>query len=295
METKGIGREMSRKNELGRKSSRPMNKTFSNLGRHLILIIGALTILIPFLWMITTSFQTKAETYTAQSIFPTSWHWENYLQAWQNAPFGRFYINSLIMSAGIVIGHLIFDSLAAFAFARLKFPGKNILFIILLAGLMVPIFVTVIPAYAIVSPLGWIDTFAALIVPRLADVFGIILLRQYFSTIPMELDEAARMDGCSSWQIYWRIIIPLAKPALATLAIFSFLFAWNDFLWPLLVTNAEEMRTIQIGLNGFVGRYGTSWNYLMAGTITATLPSVVVFLFFQRALERGIAATGLKD
>ena len=199
------------------------------------------------------------------------------------------------MSAGIVIGHLIFDSLAAFAFARLKFPGKNILFIILLAGLMVPIFVTVIPAYAIVSSLGWIDTFAALIVPRLADVFGIILLRQYFSTIPMELDEAARMDGCSSWQIYWRIIIPLAKPALATLAIFSFLFAWNDFLWPLLVTNAEEMRTIQIGLNGFVGRYGTSWNYLMAGTITATLPSVVVFLFFQKALERGIAATGLKD
>ena len=199
------------------------------------------------------------------------------------------------MSAGIVIGHLIFDSLAAFAFARLKFPGKNILFIILLAGLMVPIFVTVIPAYAIVSSLGWIDTFAALIVPRLADVFGIILLRQYFSTIPMELDEAARMDGCSSWQIYWRIIIPLAKPALATLAIFSFLFAWNDFLWPLLVTNAEEMRTIQIGLNGFVGRYGTSWNYLMAGTITATLPSVVIFLFFQRALERGIAATGLKD
>ena len=160
---------------------------------------------------------------------------------------------------------------------------------------MVPIFVTVIPAYAIVSSLGWIDTFAALIVPRLADVFGIILLRQYFSTIPMELDEAARMDGCSSWQIYWRIIIPLAKPALATLAIFSFLFAWNDFLWPLLVTNAEEMRTIQIGLNGFVGRYGTSWNYLMAGTITATLPSVVVFLFFQKALERGIAATGLKD
>ena len=146
METKGIGREMSRKNDLERKVSRPMNKTFSNLGRHLILIIGALTILIPFLWMITTSLQTKAETYTAQSIFPTSWHWENYLQAWQNAPFGRFYINSLIMSAGIVIGHLIFDSLAAFAFARLKFPGKNILFIILVAGLMVPMFVTVIRA-----------------------------------------------------------------------------------------------------------------------------------------------------
>lgn len=266
-----------------------------SLGRHVVLILGSFTVLVPFLWMITTSLQTKAETYTAQSIIPTSWHWENYLQAWQNAPFARYYLNSMLMAAGIVVGHLIFDSLAAFAFARLKFPGKKIIFIVLLAGLMVPTFVTIIPAYAIVAKLGWIDTFAALIVPRLADVFGIILLRQYFSTIPMELDEAARIDGCSSWQIYYRILLPLAKPALATLAIFSFLFAWNDFLWPLLVTNAEEMRTIQIGLNGFVGRYGTSWNYLMAGTLTATLPSVIVFMFFQKALERGIASTGLKD
>ncbi|EEZ90138.1 ABC transporter, permease protein [Mobiluncus mulieris 28-1] len=267
----------------------------TNLVRHAVLILGSFTILVPFLWMITTSLQSKAETYTAQSIIPTSWHWENYLQAWQNAPFARYYLNSMLMAAGIVVGHLVFDSLAAFAFARLKFPGKKIIFIVLLAALMVPSFVTIIPAYAIVANLGWIDTFAALIVPRLADVFGIILLRQYFSTIPMELDEAARIDGCSSWQIYYRILMPLAKPALATLAIFSFLFAWNDFLWPLLVTNAEDMRTIQIGLNGFVGRYGTSWNYLMAGTLTATLPSVIVFIFFQKALERGIAATGLKD
>ena len=144
METEGVGCEMSWKDNLEHTHSKTMNKTLGNLGRHLILIVGALTILIPFLWMITTSLQTKAETYTAQSIFPTSWHWENYLQAWQNAPFGRFYINSLIMSVGIVVGHLIFDSLAAFAFARLKFPAKNILFSILLAGLMVPIFVTVL-------------------------------------------------------------------------------------------------------------------------------------------------------
>ena len=265
------------------------------IARHAVLIIGALTILVPFMWMITKSLQTKAETYTSQSIIPTSWNWENYLQAWQGAPFGQYYLNSLVMALGIVIGHLIFDSLAAFAFARLEFPGKRIIFVLLLAALMVPTFVTIIPAYAIVAKLQWIDTFAALIVPRLADVFGIILLRQYFSSIPKELDEAARIDGCSSFGIYWRIIIPLSKPALATLAIFAFLFAWNDFLWPLLVTNSEEMRTIQIGLNGFVGRYGTSWNYLMAGTLTATLPSVIVFLFFQKALERGIASTGLKD
>ena len=266
-----------------------------HLARHIVLIIGAASVLIPFMWMFTTSLQTKAETYAVQSVIPTSWHWENYLHAWQSAPFANYYINSLIMSAIIVVGHLAFDAMAAFAFARLEFPGKKVLFILLLSAFMVPAFVTVIPMYGIIAQLRWIDTMAALTVPRLADVFGIILLRQHFSTIPRELDEAARIDGCSSLGIFIKVILPLSKPALATLGVFSFLFAWNDFLWPLLVTNAEEMRTIQIGLSGFVGRYGTSWNYLMAGTLTSTLPSIIIFFFFQKALERGIASTGLKD
>lgn len=265
------------------------------LARHTILILGSVVVVVPFLWMFTTSLQTRAETYTNSSILPTSWHWENYLRAWQSAPFAQYYLNSLVMAVGIVVGHLIFDALAAYAFARLDFPGKNILFPVLLAGLMVPTFVTVIPAYTIVANLGWIDTYAALIVPRLADVFGILLLRQYFVTIPVELEEAARIDGCSRAGTFFRVIVPLSSPAFATLGIFSFLFAWNDFLWPLLVTNNDDMRTIQLGLSSFVGRYGTSWNYLMAGTLTATIPSIVVFLFFQRALVRGIASTGLKD
>lgn len=265
------------------------------LVRHLVLIAGSVFVVVPFLWMFTTSLQTRAETYTNTSILPTSWHWENYLRAWTSAPFAQYYTNSLIMAAGIVIGHLILDSLAAYAFARLMFPFKRTLFTLLLAGLMVPTFVTVIPAYAIVAELGWIDTYYALIVPRMADVFGIILLRQYFVTIPRELEEAARIDGCSRAGTFIRVIVPLSMPAFATLGIFSFLFAWNDFLWPLLVTNNDDMRTIQIGLASFVGRYGTSWNYLMAGTLTATVPSIVVFLLFQRALVRGIASTGLKD
>ncbi|WP_216378897.1 carbohydrate ABC transporter permease [Arcanobacterium phocae] len=272
-----------------------MRNRFTYLGHHIILGIGAISIVIPFLWMFTTSLQTKAETYTSQGIFPTSWHWENYIQAWSGAPFADYYLNSALMSVGIVLGHVFFDSLAAFAFARIEFPGKKVIFIVLLATLMVPTFVTIIPAYAIIAHLHWVDTFAALIIPRLADVFGIILLRQFFETIPRELDEAARIDGCSTIRIYWQIILPLARPALATLVIFSFLFAWNDFLWPLLVTNSEEMRTVQIGLSGFVGRYGTSWNYLMAGTLTATVPSILFFMLFQRALEKGIATTGLKD
>lgn len=265
------------------------------LTRHLILIVGAAFVVVPFLWMFTTSLQSRAETYTNTSILPSSWHWENYVHAWEAVPFGQYYLNSIIMAVGIVTGHLVLDALAAYAFARLEFPLKNVIFVILLAALMVPTFVTIIPAYAIVADLGWIDSYAGLIVPRLADVFGIILLRQYFASIPLELEDAARIDGCGRIGTFFRIIVPLSTPAFATLAIFSFLFAWNDFLWPLLVTNTDEVRTIQIGLASFVGRYGTSWNYLMAGTLTATIPSIVVFLIFQRALVRGIAATGMKD
>ncbi|QRY39840.1 carbohydrate ABC transporter permease [Microbacterium hominis] len=267
----------------------------TRLIRHLILILGAVVVVVPFLWMFTTSLLSRAETYTNTSILPTSWHWENYVTAWQAAPFAQYYLNSIIMTGAIVLGHLVLDALAAYAFARLRFPFRNTLFVLLLAMLLIPTFVTVIPAYAIVADLGWIDSYAGLIVPRLADVFGIILLRQYFSTIPVELEDAARIDGCSRIGTFFRIIVPLSTPAFATLAIFSFLFAWNDFLWPLLVTNTDDFRTIQIGLSSFVGRYGTSWNYLMAGTLTATIPAIVVFLIFQRALVRGISTTGLKD
>lgn len=269
--------------------------TVANLARHAVLIVGAIVVVVPFLWMVTTSLQSRAETYTNASILPTSWHWENFAKAWDAAPFGQYYVNSLVMAAGIVGGHLVLDALAAYAFARLRFPLKNALFVILLAALMVPTFVTIIPAYSLVASFGWIDTYWGLIVPRLADVFGIILLRQFFSSIPLELEDAARIDGCSRAGTFFRIIVPLSKPAFATLAIFSFLFAWNDFLWPLLVTNSDELRTIQIGLSAFVGRYGTSWNYLMAGTLTATLPSIIVFMVFQRFLVRGIAMSGLKD
>jgi len=269
--------------------------TTSALGRHALLLVGAFLVITPFLWMFTTSLQSRAETYSNGSILPTSWHWENYAVAWEAAPFGQYYLNSLIMAAGIVSGHLVLDALAAYAFARLRFPFKNAIFVVLLAALMIPSFVTIIPAYSLVASFGWIDTYWGLIVPRLADVFGIILLRQFFVSIPNELEDAARIDGCSRVGTFFRIMVPLSLPAFATLGIFSFLFAWNDFLWPLLVTNSDELRTIQIGLSAFQGRYGTSWNYLMAGTLTATVPSIIVFMFFQRALVRGIAASGLKD
>lgn len=260
--------------------------------RHTLLALGSATVIVPFVWMFLTSVKKRSEVFTR--FWPTEWHWENYVHAWQAAPFERYYLNSIVMTVGIVAGHVVLDSLAAYAFARLRFPAKNPIFLVLLATMMVPQFVTIIPAFSLVVQLHWTDTYWALIVPRLADVFGIVLLRQYFATIPREIEEAARLDGCGRVRTFVQVVVPLSSASLATLAIFAMLFAWNDFLWPLLVTNGDEMRTIQIGLAAFQGRYATSWNYLMAGTLTSAIPTIVMFLIFQRALIRGVAGTGVK-
>ncbi|MDY3679551.1 MAG: carbohydrate ABC transporter permease [Actinomyces urogenitalis] len=270
-----------------------MNHTRTHWIRHLLLMAGAVSVVGPFVWMLLTAVKSRSEVFT--TVLPTQWHWENFAHAWQAAPFGRYYLNSVIMTVGIVVGHIVLDSLAAYAFARLRFPWKRTVFFLLLATMLVPTFVTVIPAFSIIVSLGWIDSYQALIVPRLADVFGIVLLRQYFSTIPRELEEAARIDGCSRLGVFLRIVLPLSRPALATLTIFAVLFSWNDFLWPLLVTNGDDMRTIQVGLTAFQGRYGTSWHLLMAGTLMATVPTIIMFLFFQRSLVRGLTSGGVKE
>jgi multiple sugar transport system permease protein len=261
---------------------------------HAFLLAGGLVVVLPFLWMVTTSLKPIKLTYAPPYLIPTYFEWRNYLVAWQAAPFARFYFNSFIMAVGITSGQLLFSSLAAYAFARLRFPGRDVLFLVFLGTMMVPFHVTLIPSYLIVRWLGWLDTYQALIVPRLVSAFGIFLLRQYDFTIPTELDEAALIDGCSRLGVWWRIILPLSQPALAALAIFAFLFAWNDFLWPLVVTNNPEMRTIQLGLAMFQGRYGTQWTYLMAGTVTATIPGILVFLLGQKRFIEGITLTGLK-
>jgi multiple sugar transport system permease protein len=198
------------------------------------------------------------------------------------------------MTLGIVVGQVLISSLAAYAFARLRFPGKEALFLVFLGTMMVPIQVTLIPSYLIIQKLHWMDTYQALIVPRLVNVFGIFLLRQYYQGIPAELDDAAMIDGCSRLGIWWRIILPLSSPGLATLGISVFLFAWNDFLWPLVVTNDPDMRTVQLGLAMFQGRYGTQWTLLMAGTVTATVPTLVVFLIGQRWIIASVAQSGVK-
>ncbi len=261
---------------------------------HAVLLGGALVMVTPFLWMVTLSLKPVELTYQPPHLLPTRFEISNYTRAWEAAPFARYYLNSLAMTGGIVISQVLLSSLAAYAFARLRFPGRDILFLIFLGTMMVPFHVILIPSYLIINRLGWVDTYAALIVPRMVSAFGIFLLRQYYQGIPQELDEAAMIDGLGRLGIWWRIIVPLSAPGLATLGIFAFMFGWNDFLWPLVVTNDPDMRTVQLGLAMFQGRYGTQWTVLMAGTVTATLPTLAVFLLGQRWFIQSVAQTGVK-
>lgn len=270
-------------------------KKIRRISFYLILILGAFLMLMPFMWMITTSLKPLKFSYEAPYLIPKSFEFKNYIMAWQSAPFLSYYKNSFIVAICITIGTVIVSAMGAYPFARMNFKGKNIIFYMLLGTMMIPFYVQIIPLYSIIQKFGWLDTRKALIVPRIFSPFGIFLFRQYFSTIPKELDEAAEIDGCSKFSIFWRIIMPLAKSAAASLTIFTFLFGWNDFLWPLLVTTKPEVTTVQLGIANFSGKYGTLWPYLMAGTVTSVLPVFIVFIFGQKQFVEGITAGGVKE
>ncbi len=263
---------------------------------HVVVYTAALATLAPFLWMVLTSFKDLNEIL----VYPPKWlpsrfRFENYSEAFKAAPFGRFYANSLFVSLSVTLGQLVTCSMAAFAFARLKFRGRDLLFLLFLGTMMIPGQVTMIPSFMVLYWLGWIDSYKALIVPGLASAFGTFLLRQFFLTIPRELEDAAYIDGCSRLGVLWRVIVPLSKPALATLAVFTFMGVFNDFLWALIVVSSEQMRTVQLGLAIFRDRYATEWDKLMAGSVTAVLPILVVFLFAQKYFIKGITLSGLKE
>ena len=261
---------------------------------HLLLLSGAFVSAMPFLWMVTTSLKPAGALYDAPLLVPTHFEWSNYVEAWQAAPFLRFFFNSAVMTVGITLGQTLLSAMAGYAFARLKFPGRDALFFLVLGTMMIPFPVTLIPSFLIVADLGWLDTYQALIVPRVVSAFAIFLFRQFFLSIPQELEEAALIDGANRLIIFFRIVLPLSKPVIAASAVFSFLFAWNDFLWPLIVTNSTEMRPIQVGLAFFRGQYGTFWTLLMAATVLAILPAVLAFLAAQRRFIEGITSSGLK-
>jgi multiple sugar transport system permease protein len=208
--------------------------------------------------------------------------------------FFAFYINSLLVAVVVTFGQVFTSSLAAYAFARLQFPGRDKVFLGYLATLMIPVVVTMIPVFILLRQLGWIDSYKALIFPAMFSAYGTFLLRQFFLTIPTDLEDAARIDGCGAFGIYWNVILPLSKPALATLTTFVFLGSWNNYMWPLIVINSTSKKTLPIALQSFQGLYTTEWTLLMAASLLVLLPVLIVFIFNQRFFVRGIVLTGLK-
>jgi len=263
-------------------------------GWHLVLIPTALLMAAPLIWMLITSLSTLAETRRFPPGLPASLRWHNFVQAWTESPFGRWLINSKIVSTTCVISNVVFCSLAGYAFARLRFPGRNVAFLAILATLMVPFQVVMIPTLLIFKHLGLIDTFPALIVPNLVAPFGIYLLRQFFLTLPVELEEAAIIDGAGRFRILFSVLLPLMGPPLSTVAILTFLSVWNDFLWPLVATSSPDKMTVQLGLATFQSAHFTNWPVLMAGTLMSQLPVLLLFVAGQRFFVSSIANTGIK-
>lgn len=274
-----------------------------------VLSLVAVSMLIPFLWMFLTALKPQADMFQVPPlIFTLRYTMENFTRAWTRGNFDRFLVNSMVVSTSITVLNLMVTSLAGYAFARLQWRLREVFFVIVLSVMMLPGLIALIPTFLIVKavPLaggnnllgqngtGWLDSFPGLIFPLVGSGFYVFLLRQFFLTLPKELEDAARIDGSSEFNVFWRIILPLCKPALAVVALFSFQASWNDFLWPLVIIQSDRMRTVQLGLALFRTQTRINWGVLMAGTAIATIPTVVLFLSFQQYFVRGIALTGIK-
>jgi len=266
------------------------------LAFHVVLLAACIVVLLPFIWMFSTSLKAEGDVF----VFPPQWiphpaHWDNYAQAWNALPTGLAYINSIKISTLVTVGGLLTCSLAAYPFAKMRFPGRDVIFIVLLATLMIPQQVTLIPLFIVFKHLHWIDTHWPLIVPPiLQNPYGVFMLRQFFRTIPSDLEDAARMDGANPWTIYRKIVLPLSVPALVALGIFIFLYNWNLFLTPLIYLNSQDKFTVPMILTSFQADYGANWALLMAASTVALVPVLVVYLIGQRYFIEGIALTGLK-
>lgn len=272
------------------------------IASYILLSIGAFAMIIPLVWMVSTSLKDLREVF----IFPPQWipeeiRWENYPGVFELMNFGRYYLNTILVTVGRMAMLFFTGTMAAYGFSRLKFPGRDVLFFLLLGTLMLPIEVLMVPSFILMRDLGWIDTFRALIIPQGLAAFGgafsIFLLRQFFLTTPKELEESAIIDGANPVRVFWSIMLPLAKPAFAALAVFAFLGAWNDFIWPLLTTHSPDTRVLSLGIASFRDvRAGlTNWPLKMAASTMAIAPVVVLFLLAQKYFTEGIAITGLKE
>jgi len=246
--------------------------------------------------MLSTSLKNGGATMTFPPEFiPENFTWENYIRVTNAFPMKRFLFNSFFVALLSTLGQLLFCSMAAYAFARLQFKGRDTIFLIYMATLMIPSQVTMIPQFILMRHLNWLDTYQGLIMPGVFSAFGTFLLRQFFLTIPPSLEEAAFIDGAGYFRVYWKIILPLAKPALATLGVFSFMQSWNNFLWPLIIISERELMTLPLGLSILQGRWETDWNLMMAGVVISVIPILAVYIFAQRYFIQGITLSGLKE
>ncbi|MDI6828448.1 MAG: carbohydrate ABC transporter permease [Armatimonadota bacterium] len=265
--------------------------------QHLLLMIFGISFFLPFYWLAATSLKPDAQVFQSPPAWvPHPIMWTNYPRALTYVPFAKYLVNTIVICVLTVFGVLFSSSLVAYSFSKIRWPGRNIVFFILLSTLMLPSQVTVIPVFTIFKTLHWIDTIKPLVIPAFfGSAFFIFLLRQFFMTIPLELSDAAKIDGCSELDIYWRLILPLSKPALATVALFAFIGAWNDFLGPLIYLNDETKYTLSIGLQQFVSQHGAEWSMLMAASTVMTIPIVILFFFAQKTFIQGITLTGIKQ
>ena len=288
--------QRSRKTPFGN-AFRPrwFNLNLQRILLHAMLIIAAMVTMLPLVWMLLSSLKTKAEIF----VYPIEWlprvpRYRNYPDALASAPFGMYFLNSGFIGIVVTLSTLCFSSLAGYGFAKFEFPGRDIAFIFILSTMMIPFQVIMIPLYLLTQRLGWLDSYPGLIVPGALTAFGVFLMRQFSLTIPDEYLDAARIDGCSEFRIWWMIAVPLCKPALSALAILTFLGSWNNLLWPLIITTKDHLRTLPLGLALFQTEYVTDYGLLMAGSVLASLPIVVLFLVFQKEFVQGIVMSGIK-
>ena len=276
------------------------NKTGSHsratlLTIEILLLFFVIVINVPFFWMISTSFKVESDVLSyPPKLFPSVLNLNGYKYIWTLVPFARYFINTVFVSVSIATSKIILASMAAYAFAKIPFKGKNTIFFIFLGTMMIPMEVIIIPNYITLNIIGWLDTYLALIVPFMVGAFSIFLLRQFFMQIPRDLDDAAVIDGCSRMRYLFTIIYPLSKPALLTVGLYAFLSSWNSFLWPLIVTNSDKMRVIQIALKALQDSWMIDWTSLTAASTIATVPIIILFFFVQKQFLEGIAITGMK-
>ncbi|BDZ51391.1 sn-glycerol-3-phosphate transport system permease protein UgpE [Frondihabitans sucicola] len=282
----------------GRRGRRPRTGrerrwTRKNTILFIVGVVIALLTIFPLAYMLLSSFKTPADVY-GTSVLPKTWTFKNFVYVFTEVPFARYMLNSFLISAIITVVALFFHSMAAYALARLRFKGRETIFLIIFSTLLVSLPVVLIPEFEIVRLLGLLDSYGGLIVPSIFSAFGIFLLRQFYQGLPDELEEAALVDGASYWRIYWSIVLPLSRPIMAALAVFFFLANWNSFVWPLTITSNPNLRVVQVGISTFHQQYASSESYIIAASTVAAIPTLLLFFFFQKQITESIKTSGFK-